>query len=135
MAADSAGVWHVTGKGTLSRQVPTTATIFVIPTGQFYNKTVQHEQVHISQWIEGPGHLFGDLIIVDDFYSQIQGLTGSSQTDLINKLASALQTYETAQSAIYTQRIPQAEQEAHAVSDPIAPQYIYQLCSGGGPSQ
>jgi hypothetical protein len=128
MAADGNGVWRVTGMGTLSRVVPTSSTIYVIPTSQFYNKTVQHEQVHVNNWILGAGHLYGDLFIPADFYSQIKDTTGASQADLINKLSAALTTYVNAQEAIAAQRKNQDEHQAYVVSDPIAPQYVYQNC-------
>lgn len=128
MAADGKGVWRVTGMGTLSRVVPTTSTIYVIPTSQFYNKTVQHEQAHVNNWILGTGHLFGDLFIPTDFYNQIRNTTGTSQADLINQLSAALKTYVNAQEAIVAQREIQDEHLAHVVSDPIAPRYVYQEC-------
>ena len=125
---DGSGTWRVTGKGTLSRVVPTSSTINVISTSQFYSKTVQHEQVHVNNWIAGTGHLYGDLYNPDDFYNQIINITGTSQNDLINKLSAALTTYVNSQGAIVAQRHSQDEQQAYAVSDPIAPQYVYQNC-------
>ncbi len=125
---DGSGIWRVTGKGTLSRVVPTSSTINVISASQFYSKTVQHEQVHVNNWIAGTGHLFGDLYNPDDFYNQIINITGTSQNDLINKLGAALTTYVNSQGAIVAQRHSQDEQQAYAVSDPIAPQYVYQNC-------
>ena len=131
MASDGpngTGTWRVTAKGTLSRVVPTSAQIFVIPTSQFYNKTVQHEQVHVNQWIVGAGHLFGDLYNPDDFYNQIVNTTGTSQSDLVSKLGTALTNYVNAQGAIYQSRLGQSEHDAFVVSDPITPQYVYQNC-------
>jgi hypothetical protein len=89
---------------------------------------VQHEQVHVNNWIAGTGHLYGDLYNPDDFYNQIINITGTSQNDLINKLSAALTTYVNSQGAIVAQRHSQDEQQAYAVSDPIAPQYVYQNC-------
>jgi hypothetical protein len=131
MASDGpngTGTWRVTGKGTLSRVVPTQATINVIATSQFYNKTVQHEQVHVNNWIVGAGHLYGDLYNPDVFYSQIVSITGTSQADLINKLGAALTSYVNSQVALVAQRHNQDEHQAYLVSDPIAPQYVYQNC-------
>jgi hypothetical protein len=125
---DGSGTWRVTGKGTLSRVVPTSSTINVISTSQFHSKTVQHEQVHVNNWIAGTGHLYGDLYNSDDFYNQIINITGTSQNDLLNKLGAALTTYVNSQGAIVAQRHSQDEQQAYAVSDPIAPQYVYQNC-------
>lgn len=129
MASDNKSLWHVTGKGNLARKVPTQATIFVIPQSQFYNKTAQHEQVHVTQWIAGPGHLFGDLWNPDNFYNQIQNLTATSQAGLTIQINEAKVSFFNAQAAIYQQRVSQAEKEAFAVSDQIAPQYAYQNCS------
>jgi hypothetical protein len=131
MSADGSGVWHVTGLNTLARQIPTSAMIKVISTSQFFNKTVQHEQVHLNNWIAGVGHLYGDLFNPNDFLSQIQNLTGTSQPDLLSKVNNAFQTYDASQVTLYNGRLPQDEAQAHAVSDPIAPLYIYQTCSGG----
>jgi hypothetical protein len=125
---DANGTWHVLDKGTLARQVPTSATINVISTSQFYTKTVQHEQVHVNQWIAGTGHLWGDLYNPDELFNQFKNLTGTSQSDLFNKLVQAKTTYINGQGALYQQRITQAEREAHVVSDPIPPQYVYQNC-------
>jgi hypothetical protein len=128
IGVNSSGIWVVVNKGTLARRVPTTMTIFVPTTSQFYNKTVSHEQVHLNQWIAGPGHLYGDLFSADDFFNQIKGLTGTSKEDLFNKLVQAKTTYINAQVALVQQRRVQSEREAHAVSDPISPQYVYQNC-------
>jgi hypothetical protein len=131
MASDGpngTGTWRVTGKGTLSRVVPTSSVIYVISTSQFYNKTVQHEQVHVNNWIAGTGHLYGDLYNPDDFYNQIINITGTSYNDLINNLSAALTIYVNSQGAIVAQRHNQDEHQAYAVSDPIVPQYVYQNC-------
>lgn len=125
---DGSGTWHVVSMGTLARMVPTQATIYVIPTSQFYNKTVQHEQVHVNNWILGAGHLYGDLYIPTDFYNQIKDLTGTSDTDLINKMIQVKTTYINSQGALASGRHNQDEQQAYAVSDPLAPQYAYQNC-------
>jgi hypothetical protein len=131
MASDGpngTGTWRVTGMGTLSRVVPTSSTIYVISASQFYNKTLQHEQVHVNNWILGTGHLFGDLFIPGDFYNQITGITGTSRDDLINKLGAALTTYVNSQVSLVNQRHNTDEHQAYLVSDPIAPQYVYQNC-------
>lgn len=70
----------------------------------------------------------GDLYIPTDFYNQIKNTTGTSQGDLINKLGVGLTGYVNAQGAIVGQRHNQDEHQAYAVSDPIAPQYVYQNC-------
>ncbi len=128
MAADNNGVWRVSGMGNLSRVVPTTSTIYVISTSQFYNKTVQHEKTHVNNWILGAGHLYGDLFIPADFYNQITNLTGTSQSDLLSKITNAKNGYFNTEIAIVGQRRNQDEHLAYVVSDPITPQYVYQNC-------
>lgn len=44
------------------------------------------------------------------------------------KLANAAVAWQKSQSNTYVGRLPTAEKEAHAISDPINPQYAYQLC-------
>jgi hypothetical protein len=121
----------VTGVGTLTRVVPTSATINVPSTSQFYNKTVQHEQVHLNHWQLGPGHLFGDLFIVNDFFNQIRNLTGDGELDLLVKIRNVKISYLNAQAQAFQARYAQDESEAYAVSDAIAPLYLYQgSCQG-----
>lgn len=128
IGVDGAGVWRVINAGTLARVVPTSATIFVPVSSQFRSKAVQHENVHVGQWVAGTGHLFGDLYIAAGFYAQIQNITGISQQDLLSKLIQAKTTYVNGQGATYSSRLSQSEHDAYAVSDPIAPQYLYQNC-------
>ncbi len=126
------GTWIVTGIGSLGRKVPTSVsdpffvTINVPPSSQFYNKTVQHEQVHVNQFIAGLGHLMGDLWDPQVFFGRISGFTASTQANLMTMINTDRLNYDTLEIGIYSQRLSQAEAEAHAVSDPIAPQYIYQ---------
>ena len=117
----------------LARKVPTVSTINIIPTSQFFNKVKTHEQVHLDQW--NPGRLYGDLMNPDDFFNQIKNLTGTSRQDLVNKLLNAKQTYVDVQAGLFKRRISAAEREAHLIADPVAPQYIYQLCNVAGPTQ
>jgi hypothetical protein len=128
IAADSNGVWRVTGQGNLARSVPTTYGIYIPSTSQFFNKASQHEQVHVNQWMLGAGHLFGDLFIVSDYYSTVHNLFDTSQSGLSEQIANKLLQYVSSQNLIAHNRIPQAEREAYAVSDPIPPQYLYQNC-------
>ena len=59
---------------------------------------------------------------------QIKDLTGTSQQDLFNKMVQAKTTYINSQGALVSQRQNTDEHQAYAVSDPIAPQYVYQNC-------
>jgi hypothetical protein len=126
MAPDAQGVWHITGLGTMARVVPTSSTIFVLSTSQFYNKTAQHEQVHVAQW--NPGRLAGDLFIPTDLFNSVQSLTGTSQADLLANYTTQLGNYRTAQLSVYNSRRTAIEHEAYTVSDLIAPAYLYQNC-------
>jgi hypothetical protein len=125
MAPDNNGVWHMTGTGTMTRVLPV-PQILVTPTSQFYNKTVQHEQVHVNQW--NPGGLVGDLYIVADLFGQVSGFTSTSQTDLLNQYAAALSNYENTEVNIFNSRRTALEHQAYVVSDPISPQYMIQNC-------
>jgi hypothetical protein len=125
MAPDNNGVWHMTGTGTMTRVMPV-PQILVTPTSQFYNKTVQHEQVHVNQW--NPGGLVGDLYIVADLFGQVSGFISTSQTDLLNQYAAALSNYENTEVNIFNSRRTALEHQAYVVSDPISPQYMIQNC-------
>jgi hypothetical protein len=129
VGVDDSGVWRVVNAGTMQRKVPTQSVIFVIPTSQFYSKTVQHEQVHLNQL--QPGGLNGDLWNPVDLFNQIKNLTGTSHADLTTKINNTVLNYLSAQTTLFNKRTTQAERQAHAVSDPIPPQYAYQLCPGG----
>jgi YD repeat-containing protein len=126
MAADAQAVWHITGIGTMARVVPTSSTINVLATSQFYSKTVQHEQVHVAQW--NPGRILGDLFNPSDLFNQVQGLTAASQADLLNQYATARSNYRGAQLGLFDQRRNAQELEAFTVSDQIPPTYLYQNC-------
>jgi len=128
MAADQNGVWRVLGLGTLRRDVPTSYSVNVAQSSQFYSKLAQHEQVHVDQWKQGSGHLYGDLFLVSVFFSQIANLTASSQSSLTSQVRSAQDAFIQEQGGEAANRQPQAEHEAYAVSDPINPQYFYQNC-------
>jgi hypothetical protein len=131
---DGTGTWHVSGTGSLARVVPTNVVgpmgyeIFVPTTSQFYNKVFQHEQVHVASWIQGPGHLMGDLYVVQTYFAQLADLTGTSQDDLTQKIIAAKATLIAQDHDRYMARKNQGEHDALAVSDPINPQYLYQNC-------
>jgi len=125
MAADSQGIWHITGMGTMTRVLPV-PQIFVPTTSQFYNKSNQHEQVHVAQW--NPGRLLGDLYIPSDLFNLVASFTGTSQADLQHQFDTAKGNYFTQEVNIFSSRATALEREAYAVSDPIAPQYMIQNC-------
>jgi hypothetical protein len=125
MAGDAQGVWHITGIGNMVRVLPI-PNVLVTPTSQFFNKVLQHEQVHVNQW--QPGGLVGDLYIPADLLSQVSGFTGTSQIDLTNKYNTALQNYRAAEDVIFGMRNKQLEHQAYLTSDPIPPQFMVQNC-------
>jgi hypothetical protein len=121
------GTWIVTGQGSLERVVQSPQINFV-STSQFYNKTIQHENKHVQQWTSG---MLSDLYVVSNLMSQLSPLTGTTQADLQNQISAAMSTWNINQNSIYLSRKAAAEAEAYQVSDPIAPQYIYQSTCGG----
>lgn len=138
MAADNpdgTGTWRITGIGSLTRVVPTNVVgpsgyeIFVPTTSQFFNKTFQHEQVHVNQWVQGTGHLFGDLFLAQTFFATIADLTGTSQDDLTQKIITARANFVSQEQDRALGRKIQSEHDAYAVSDPINPQFFYQNCN------
>lgn len=120
----SRGLWVVVGPGTLNRVV--SQPIMNVPTtSQFYNKTSQHELKHTQQWDTG---MFSDLLQVADLMTRLSPLTGTTREELSTKLANESTAWFNEGEAIYNSRKNAAEIEAHAVSDPIAPRYLYQRC-------
>jgi hypothetical protein len=127
MDPDANGIWRITGMGTLRRETPT-KHVLIPNTSQFFNKADAHEQVHVDQW--GPGQLFGGVHNPNEFYNRIKDFTGATQAELLNKLVIELTNYTNEQGAFAQSKHGEAEQQAYAVSDQIAPKYLYQLCSG-----
>jgi hypothetical protein len=112
---------------TLSRAQAKT-TIYVLPTGQFYTKATVHENVHQAQF--GPMGMFGNLWDPTVAWNRVKDLTDSTQSALGDDINSALGAYAVECSNTYTAGIGAAEQAAHNASDPMPPQYFYQLgCS------
>lgn len=126
MGQDIAGVWRITGMGTLARQIPT-KVVFVPTSSQFYNKANQHEQEHLNHWQTGHP-LFGSVHQPADFYNQIQNFTDSTQQGLLNQVIAQFQIYTAQQDMIVNQGLNQSEVLAFQVSDPITPKYVYQNC-------
>ncbi len=125
MHDDGSGTWRVLDEGNLVRIVPTTYSVFVPSTSQFYNKISQHEQKHVAQFIQGLG-LFGDLYLVDNAYTfYLEPLTGTSQADLTDKVLQAIAQFDEDQSGVVNTRRQQAEDQAFAISDALSPFYFY----------
>jgi len=126
-AVDQNGVWYVDGIGNLARVIPT-KVVNIPTTSQFYAKTNAHEQAHVDHWALGAGNLYGDVFIPLDFYNRVKNFTAASQIELITKMAAELATYTNEQVAIIGPRHATDEQQAYAVSDQVAPAYVYQFC-------
>jgi hypothetical protein len=121
---NSRNLWVVVDAGTLMRNTPV-VTIFVPLNSQFYNKTVIHENRHVQQYVSG---LASDLFTVPGLMAQLSPLTDPTQAGLSAQIAQAYTDWLAGQNVQVQMRENQLEQDAHSVSDPVAPQYAYQLC-------
>src|SRR5437016_3199264 len=92
---------------------------------QFYNKSLTHEQRHVYQWTSG---LLSDLFQISDLMSQLSALSDASESGLIDKINTTYTNWLSAQGTAYTNRLNAAEKDAYDISDPLAPQYLYQNC-------
>lgn len=117
-------LWVITGPGNMQRAL-SPRVINVPSTSQFYNKTVQHEQKHEAQYATG---MLSDLFTVNSLFSVLSTITNTSEAGLLNNVNQATINWYAQQSSVLQGRLPAAEREAFDVSDPIAPQYIYQNC-------
>jgi hypothetical protein len=123
----SRNLWIVVDSGTLARVLPT-PVIYIPATSQFYAKAQAHENEHVRQWQSG---LFSDLLTVAGLMAVLLPLTDRTRDGLAAKLNAASTDWFNSQQQVYLSRIPAAERGAYAVSDPIAPRYLYQgACSG-----
>jgi hypothetical protein len=120
----ASNLWVVVNSGSLARGTPS-ATIYIPSSSQFYNKTVTHENRHVTQWSSG---MLSDLLLVASLMTQLSPLTDATQAGLMTKINNASLSWFNSQEAIYNSRLPAAEKDAYNVSDPIAPQYLYQNC-------
>jgi len=118
-------IWRVAGQGFLTRYVPDEA-IFISLSSQFYNKVKAHEDKHMAQL--NPGGLFVNYYSVASYYARIQNLSAPSQQELSDLIGDARAQYDRDQAAFADNNRNQAGREAYAVSDPIAPTYLYQNC-------
>jgi hypothetical protein len=122
------GMWRVTGMGSLTRVVPTDSDkhIEVPTTSQFYQKTDRHEQVHVDNW--KPGNLYGDVFQPSAFYDRVKYFVASNQQDLVNRILDEFYIYRDFEWEFIRRNHNQDERLAYAVSDLIAPRYLYQNC-------
>ncbi len=119
----SRGVWVIVGRGSLTR-VLSPIMMRTPETSQFYNKTRRHEQVHEQQYT-GDG-IYSDLYQIDDVMPRLYQLSNSNKQVLEQMAFEAVEGWRREQDIILRQRLPQAEMEAYAVSDLIAPRYVFQ---------
>jgi hypothetical protein len=124
---NGSGTWFVVSIGTLNITTATTVTMYVPSGSQFYNKTYQHEQVHVSQWAQ-PNGLLGSNFSNAGLFAAIQGLTDTTEAGLIQQMSAAVQNYVNTQGNIVNGLCNRAEVDAYNVSDSLAPQFIYQRC-------
>jgi hypothetical protein len=82
-----------------------------------------HENKHYQQWTSG---MNSDLYVVSNLMTQLSPLTGTTQADLQNKIIDTTNSWNLDQQNVWASRHSAAEAEAYQVSDPIAPQYVYQ---------
>ncbi len=120
----SQNLWVVVNSGTLARSAPT-ITVYVPSASQFYYKAAEHENRHSYQWTSG---LLSDLLLISDLMTQLSPLTDATQSGLTTKINNAAQSWYNNQASIANSRHNAAERDAYSVSDPIAPQYLYQNC-------
>ncbi|MBL9154649.1 MAG: hypothetical protein JNK37_19375 [Verrucomicrobiales bacterium] len=118
-------VWYVKDKGTLNR---TNASIKSLPpaTSQFYDKILAHENEHVNQWnqgnwsgywtVVGSGHL--------SYYPRLENLISrTSEEHLRKEIQKARAIYDDHMRRLIALSAANREAGAHAVSDPIPPNY------------
>jgi len=120
----STNLWFVLNSGNMVRNTPV-MTIHVPSGSQFHNKTVVHENRHVQQYQTG---MNSDLFTVASLMAQISQLTDATSAGLTAKIVQEFNNWHAGQLALVQIRRAAAEQDAHSVSDPILPQYAYQLC-------
>jgi hypothetical protein len=121
---DKRKLYFVSGPGTMTRLIAP-PEILVLPTSQFYDKTVAHENQHVLQYTIG---LNSDLYTVAGIMAVLSPLTDSTAAGLKSKIDTAAQAYLDSQNALAKSRRDAAEIDAYNVSDPILPRYAYQRC-------
>jgi hypothetical protein len=120
----SQNLYVVTGSGNVTRNLPT-PTIYVPTSSQFHNKTVIHENKHVQQYDTG---MCSDLYTVSGLMSVLSPLSDPTYNGLVAKINSATLSFYANQNSTLSGRKPAMETEAHGVSDPVDPKYLYQVC-------
>jgi hypothetical protein len=125
IAFDSSNnLFYVQSAGNVTRNTPV-PTINPASTSQFYDKTLQHENKHVQQYVSGSA---SDLYTVSGLMAVLSPLTDSTQAGLEAQINQNTLNYYASQGNILNARRSQLEKEAYAVSDSIAPKYLYQNC-------
>jgi hypothetical protein len=125
------GLWRVLPESYFVKHDPPVLKAFTSQS-QFYEKVVAHEDVHVNQYMPGGlYHLNEDLYSATAARNTIIGLTDATAEGLDDKIEQAFQEWWAGQTNLDTQRLVQAEAQAYAVSDGMAPPYKYQSQCGG----
>lgn len=127
------GQWIVSPKTYFVRSDPVVLKAFTSES-QFWEKVVAHEDVHVDQYMPGGAyHLNEDLFNPTVARNLIIGLTDATQEGLDVKIIQAYNPWiqNQANEDNYVRRAD-AEAQAYAASDSIAPPYKYQSQCGAG---
>lgn len=125
--------WRVVGPGELLR-VTHEPVIFFPTTSQFYNKIYQHELVHRNQWLSGG---IGENYYLatgpaTSFYEWIKNETAPTKLSLETSIEFEKALWRLEENIRLEQNLGNGlEEQAYAVSDQIAPLYLYQGACGG----
>jgi hypothetical protein len=121
------GLWRVLPQTYFVRTNPF-VYMYVPATSQFRSKVLLHEFHHQDQYQAGGiSHLNEDLWNPTEARAAVINLTHATEAGLNNLIAGILNTYLATQEYVDQQvRWEEAEAEAYAISDPIAPAYLYQ---------
>ena len=96
---------------------------------QFYSKVQQHEQKHKDDFDNG----FGGYVFMNmqEFAPLITGITNATLEGLQNEIGTIYGEYNNDEIGEMNSLISIMEERAYAISDTIAPYYIYQSGCGG----
>lgn len=122
----STGMWVVTGISNYAANANNLKTMFLPTTSQFFNKIDTHEEVHMQQW--GSTGLFGQYFQQNLFFDRIRNFTDSTQAGLSAQISSEITRFTNDGVTSANSRCNQAEIDAYAISDPLAPMFVYQRC-------
>jgi len=102
-------------------------TINVPQDSQFYNKVLQHELVHVAQATDPA--FDGNLYSVSGLRAKFQAIQTATSAEFVTKANDAYYSYMQSQNfLLWANIIGKDEKAAYAVSDEIAPKFIYQNC-------